>query len=153
MVEVDPQEISGYPGMVISKAMEKKYPEHPGIIAEEVLVPQLGTFPDIMAETFRYDDRILTKLNPMEALWMSIVELVPDYGGGLIWKRFAHEYRMLKRSQGGWNTSNILKALGNLRGTPGPSEIARKPNALARNLWNRDWKEKAIEQGKDVIQD
>lgn len=151
--KVDPQSVSGFPGILISKAMEKKYPEHPGMIAEEILSPQLGTFPDIMAETFRYDDRILSKINSLEALWMSIVQLIPEYGGGLMWKRFAHEYRMLKRSEGGWGTQNIIKALGNLRGVSGPMEIARKPNIFARNLWSRDWRERATEEGKEFVQE
>jgi len=144
---------SGYAGIVIKRAQEKKYPTQPGMIAEETLVPQLATFPDTISETGRYDDRILSKINKMEALWMSIIELIPAHGGGRMWRKFGFMYRMMKRSEGGWTSQNIIKALGSLRGTPTQREIARKPNVLARNLWNRDWKEKAVEEGKDVVQE
>ena len=150
--EMDLPSISEYARIIGGARTQKKWPTHPGMIAEEVLTPQIGTFPDIITETGRYDDRILSRINSIEALWMSIVELIPEYGGGRMWKKFGYVYRMLKRSEGGWTTQNIIKALGNLRGSPMHREIARKPNILARNLWNRDWREKATEEGKEVIQ-
>jgi len=131
----------------------KKYPDHPGLIAEERLVPQLGTSPQYISENNEYDHRILSYLNATEVAWTTLAELIPDYAGGRLFRRLAYIYKMNKRSQGGWTSQNILKALGNLRGIPAPKEIARKPNILARNLWNRDWKEKAIEEGKEVVQE
>lgn len=137
----------------IATTMEKKYPQHPGLIAEEILSPQLATDPAFMMRRNEYDIRILTKLNSMEVLWNSIVNIIPDEAGGRAWKRFADEYKYHKRSEAGWNTQNILKALANVRGISAPREIVRKPNLLARNVWNRDWKERAAEEGKEVVQE
>lgn len=141
------------PAILSRSAMEKKFPEHPGIIAEEKLAPQLGTDPGRMQETNLYDIRILTKLNPMEILWTSLVSTVDDWSGGKAWRQFAEEYMYHKRSEGGWNTQNIIKALGSLRGVSGSRAVARKPNVLARNLWRREWKEEAIEKGEDIAQE
>ena len=139
-----------FPGILQRSALEKKFPEHPGMIAEEKLAPQLGTDPHRMQRTNLYDIRILTKLNPMEILWNSIVNCVDDWSGGKAWREFADQYKYHKRSEGGWNTQNIIKALGSLRGVGGSPSVARKPNIIARNLWRRDWRAEAMEEGKEI---
>jgi hypothetical protein len=145
--------IPGADKLIESSKKEKKWPGQAGLIAEEKLSPQIGSSPAHMTKTQEYDIRILTNLNPLEVAWITFAHQMPDHAGGRIFKEFAGTYMYLKRSQAGWTTKNILTALANLRGAQQPRDIARKPNILSRNITNRDWKEKAVEEGKEIVQD
>lgn len=146
-------EVPGGLPQIIKGETEKKWPSQTGLIAEEKLVPQLGTNPEHIAQTNKFDDLILSNLNPTEVAWTTLSHMIPKTHGGDFFQGIAEIYLRSKRSQHGWTSNNIIKVTGNLRGIPGPTEIARKPNILARNLWARDWKEEAVEEGKAVVQE
>lgn len=137
---------------VIRGENQKKYPSRPGIIAEEKLAPQLASSPDRMMDEGGFDDRILSNLTGPAVAWISIAEIIPDHSGGRFWRRLTKSWKYNVRSEGGWTTKNILKAIGSLGGTPPRPDVARKPNVFSRNLpgFSRDWKDRARQEGKEL---
>ena len=144
-------DIPGGLPQILKGTTEKKWPTQTGLIAEEKLVPQLGTDPEHISQTNRFDGLILSNLNPVEVAWTTLASMIPRAYGGQFYEKVVNTYLRGKRSQHGWTSKNIISVTGNLRGIPGPVEIARKPNVLARNIWDRDWKERALEEGKEVV--
>ncbi len=132
----------------LAKKRPLNFPSQPGIIAEEKIAPQIGTDPQHMIETNEYDDRIFSNLNDLEILAHSLIETIPAKSGGRAYQKFAYMHRKLKRSKSGWNMNSVLRALAFIRGVEPRDEVARKPNVIARNLWDRSWRAKAMEDGK-----
>jgi len=49
---------------------------------------------------------------------------------------------------GGLARRHMLQALANTSGVQ-VEERTKKPNVIARNIWNKDWREKALARGEN----
>lgn len=124
-------------------------PRERGIITEKIIVPQIGTEPEQLANR-QYNEMILSNLQPAEIFLSVFAESIPKWAGGKKWQQIMLNYRYLNRSKGGWNQNNIIKVSGNVSGSPQSSDHVDKPGWLGRNISNRSWKKEAAEQGKEL---
>lgn len=131
---------------------EKKYPDKPGQLTEERLLPQLGASPKRMMETMEYDERIQSNITKEESYWITECYLLSDEAENKeFYPSLAEIHLAVTRSVNGWTSNNELKAAKATGGSPAaPSDRAVKPGFIGRNLTNRKWKEKAMAKGEEV---
>lgn len=117
------------------------------IVAEE-LAGQLGTSPELKAE-MRIDERKMAVLDDGTLAALSHFSYRHAYDGVRYWGHITEWWLTGSQGIGGLGRRHILIALANTSGVS-TMEKADKPNVLARNLWNKDWKQKAEEKGQIV---
>lgn len=128
-----------------------KKDEPPQITAESHLGPQLGTDTTELVQG-RYDPRILSKLHPLDPIWMGYFLNKKDKRGGKFCKAFIGNMLRLKRSEDGWGTNKIIQFTAAAKGAPSVGELVKKPGWLGRNVTDRTWKKKAEEEGSTVVE-
>lgn len=121
------------------------------LTAESVLGPQLGSDPEKLVKA-RYDNRILSKIHPFEPACMAYFLRKSNKKGGRFWRGLIDDMLKLKRSEEGWGTNKIIQFTAATKGAPSVGELQRKPGILQRNITDRDWKKKAEEQGRTVVE-
>ena len=132
----------------MSKRGDEKPPE---VTAEGELSPQMGSDKiDLMAG--RLDMRRLSKLGPIDKAWLSYFILLGPEEGGDFAKAFCNNFINFAVSDDGWRVNKMIQAIGASKGAPGVGELVKKPGLLQRNLTDRDWKKKADEEGKTIVE-
>lgn len=121
------------------------------LTAESVLGPQFGTDPVILVKG-KYDNKIYSKIHPFEPACMAYFLRKQDKRGGRFWKGLIGDMLKLKRSEEGWGTNKTIQFTAATKGAPSVGELQRKPNIFQRNVTDRDWKEKAQEQGRTIVE-
>jgi len=135
--------------------MPSKRPEPPSKVKEEgnvivakALAEQLGTSPELKANMM-IDERKMAVLNPGTLSALSHFSFRHVYDGIRYWGHITEWELIGSQGIGGLARRHILQALANTSGVQSV-EKAKAPNAVARNLWDRDWKQKAEQEGKVV---
>lgn len=127
---------------------QKPVKEDGSVIVAKGLAEQLGTAPEIKAQ-MRIDERKLAVLTPATLSALSHFAFRHVYDGIRYWGHTVEWELVGSQGVGGLGRRHILTAIANSSGTQA-IEKAQKPNALARNIWDRDWKKKAEKEGKLV---
>lgn len=135
--------------------MPSKRPEPPSktkeegnVIVAKALAEQLGTAPEIKAQ-MQIDERKMAVLEPGTLSALSHFSFRHVYDGIRYWGHITEWELIGSQGIGGLARRHILQALANTSGIQSVDK-AQKPNAIARNLWDRDWKQKAESEGKVV---
>ena len=119
-----------------------------GYIVAEKLAPQLGADPEILAQG-RWDERKNSVLTAREVMALAhfsyrfVYDKVRYHGHLVDWILVGNQ------GVGGLGRRHFLQAIASASGSHQVA-TANKPNVLSRNLWDRDWKDKATAQGKVV---
>lgn len=140
------------PKGVIAPQTPKDNKDVPGetIIAEK-LAGNLGTAPEFLAQQ-KIDERKFAVLNDYTATAYGYFAY-RGYKDQVEFWRWLVDWE-LTSSQGinGLARRHVLNALAAARGGM-QADIVGKPNVFSRNLWNREWKEKAYKEGKMTTED
>lgn len=112
----------------------------------KALAEQLGTAPEMKAQ-MRIDERKMAVLTPGTLSALSHFSYRHVYDGIRYWGHITEWELVGSQGVGGLGRRHILQALANTSGVQS-IEKAKKPNALARNIWDRDWKQSAEKEGK-----
>jgi len=117
---------------------------------ENVVGPQLATDPE-RAIQGKWDIRKLTRFNKIEILVKSASVLIPPSRGGRAADRFWEEFSYNNTSEDGWNVHNMIRMIA---GSKGASYVdyVKKPGWAARNLTDRQWRERAEREGQEIIE-
>lgn len=119
--------------------------------AEEALAPQLGSdVSDIQQGKFNM--LRLSKIDPIDIIVISHFLQVPPERGGNYAKKFFTNYLNLAVSVDGWRTTKIIQAIQGSKGASSVGELMKRPGWLGRNVTQRDWKRRAEEEGKTVVE-
>jgi len=113
---------------------------------ETIIVPQLASDSNTLASG-GVDVNRLTRLNALEILCIAYFQQTPKLAGGNWVNNFMQLYKNLKMSENGWRAIQLVQAIGASKGALSQNVVA-PPNVLSRNLWNRDWEQKAVAEGK-----
>lgn len=118
-------------------------------VVAKSLAPQLGSSPRILGK-HQIDERKMAVLNDMTQTALGYFA----YRGKVDKVRF---YRWISgwelvssQAVGGLARRHILQAISASSGVT-VAEVAGRPNILARNISNRNWKQNAIREGKVVV--
>lgn len=125
-----------------------KFREEGGVIVAKVLAPQLGTDP-LMRSRMQNDELKMGVLDyPILLSALHFIRRGEHDGVGYYLDFFTG---LLRGTVGinGRGRKDVLQAMSNISGHS-TAEIAKKPNILARNTWNKDWKQKAEDKGQTV---
>ena len=131
----------------MSKKEERKEPT-----AESTLAPQLGSDIKDLTTQHKVDMRRLSNINPIDKAWISFFLLVDDEEDGGYFKEFCEQYLNLSVSEEGWRVNKIIQAIASSKGATGVGELMKRPGWLGRNISQRDWKKKADEEGKTIVE-
>lgn len=124
--------------------------EEGSVIVAKALAEQLGTSPEIKGE-MRIDERKMAVLSDTTLAALSHFSYRFVYDGVRYWGHITEWWLTGSQGIGGLGRRHILQALANTSGIQ-VMDKADKPNAVARNIWDRNWKKKAEDQGK-VVED
>ena len=124
--------------------------EEGSVIVAKALAEQLGTSPEIKAE-MRIDERKMAVLQDETVAALSHFSYRYVYDGVRYWGHITEWWLTGSQGIGGLGRRHILQALANTSGIQ-TIDKAEKPNAVARNVWDRSWKQKAEAEGK-VVED
>jgi hypothetical protein len=124
----------------------ERKPEDTGVsIIAKALAPQLGSAQGHLSEG-QIDERKFAMLNEMTQPSLGYFKFRARVDKVRFWGHLV-EWELVSRL----GKRQVLQAIQAAAGTKS-LEVAEKPNILARNLTQRDWKSKAIEQGKTPIE-
>lgn len=115
----------------------------------ESLGPQLGSDFKTIAKGER-DINIFAYIGPGEHIALVHFGYRGDVDKNRYFKYFTDTYKALSQSVEGKGSKRTIDALMAASGSRMP-EVVKQPNVLARNIWNRDWEEKAQRDGKVVV--
>lgn len=135
---------------VTVKRQDKAKPKTAGAIIAEDLAGQLGSSPKYLGAQ-EIDERKLAVLNDYTQAALGYFQY-RGAKGKVRFFNFLVDWELVS-SQGinGLARSHILKAIAAGAGIAG-TEVAHKPNLIARNVWNREWKEKSVREGKTIVE-
>jgi hypothetical protein len=122
--------------------------EEGSVIVAKALSEQLGTSPEIKAE-MRIDERKMAVLTDKTLAALSHFSYRFVYDEVRYWGHITEWWLTGSQGINGLGRRHILQALANTSGVQ-VTEKADKPNAVARNIWDRNWKKKAEAEGKTV---
>jgi hypothetical protein len=124
--------------------------EEGSVIVAKALAEQLGTSPEIKGD-MRIDERKMAVLTDNTLASLSHFSYRFIYDGVRYWGHITEWWLTGSQGIGGMGRRHILQALANTSGIQ-VMDKAEKPNAVARNIWDRNWKKKAESEGK-VVED
>lgn len=125
-----------------------KIREEGNVIVAKELAGQLGTAPELKAQ-MRIDERKMAVLKDRELPAIAHFSYRFVYDGVRYWGHICEWQLTGSQGVGGLGRRHILTALANTSGIQAV-EKAKKPNAIARNIWKRDWKAEEERKGKIV---
>lgn len=139
---------SQVPVMGIRPQPPQKIKEEGSVIVAKALAEQLGTSPEIKGEQ-RIDERKMAVLDDTTLAALSHFSYRYVYDGVRYWGHITEWWLTGSQGIGGLGRRHILQALANTSGVQSVDK-AKSPNVIARNVWDRNWKEKAESEGKVV---
>jgi len=118
-------------------------------VVAKALAPQLGSSPAIL-EAHHIDERKMAVLNDLTQTALGYF----NYRGKVDHVRFfrwiSNWELVSSQAVGGLARRHILQAISAASGVT-VAEVAGRPNMIARNITNRNWKTNAIRSGKVVV--
>lgn len=140
------EEGASFPMPSIRPQPPSKTKEEGSVIVAKALAEQLGTAPEIKAQ-MRIDERKMAVLSDTTLAALSHFSYRHVYDGVRYWGHITEWWLTGSQGIGGLGRRHILQAMANTSGIQ-VMDKAEKPNAVARNLWDRNWKERAEKEGK-----
>jgi len=128
----------------------KHISEQGSVIVAKELAGQLGTAPDIKAQ-MRIDERKMAVISDQTLAALSHFSYRYVYDGVRYFGHITEWWLTGSQGIGGLGRRHILQAMANSSGIQSVDK-AEKPNVVARNIFNRNWKKDAEAQGKVVEQ-
>lgn len=129
-------------------SQQKPSQETGSVIVAKALAAQLASSPEFLYSML-IDERKLAVLDELVVTALNHFEYRNQVDKIRYWGFVVDGERVGSQGVGGIGRRHILTALANTSGIQAIDK-ADKPNVVARNLWNRDWKDKAAAQGKIV---
>jgi len=111
---------------------------------------ELGSTGSIQAQD-ENDSRQNSILNEAEVLAISYFEQVPTLEGGEYARAFCESFRRHKMSLGGWRANQLIRLVAGSKGVAGGGAV-RRPGFFARTFTDRDWRQNAEMEGKEIIE-
>jgi len=139
---------SVFPMRSIRPQPPSKIKEEGSVIVAKALAEQLGTSPELKAQ-MRIDERKMGVLDDGTLAALSHFSYRYVYDKVRYWGHITEWWLTGSQGIGGLGRRHILQAMANISGVQS-IEKAKQPNAIARNLWDRNWKQKAETEGKYV---
>lgn len=127
---------------------QKPIAETGSVIVAKALAAQLGTALGMIVEGL-IDERKLAVLDELEITALNHFQYRHEIDGIRYWGYVVEGERVGSQGKEGIGRRHILTALANTSGTQA-IETAKQPNVMARNIWDRGWKEKAAIRGEVV---
>ena len=125
-----------------------KIKEEGSVIVAKALAEQLGTAPELKAQ-MRIDERKMAVLDDGTLAALSHFSYRYVYDRVRYWGHITEWWLTGSQGIGGLARRHVLTALANTSGIQ-TIEKAKKPNIIARSVWDRNWKQKAEAEGKIV---
>ncbi len=116
------------------------------VIVAKGLAEQLGTAPELKSQ-MRIDERKMGVLSDTTLAALSHFSYRFVYDGVRYWGHITEWWLTGSQGIGGLGRRHILQALANTSGVQ-VMDKAEKPNVVARNIWDRGWRQKAEAEGK-----
>jgi len=131
---------------------KEETPEDPVVTVAKALAPQMGSDPKHLSKQ-EIDQRKFAVLNePCQAAmghfsYRAKVDQIRYFQEMLEWELSTTP------SIGGLGRRQVIQTVAAAAGVgKGVLDVAEKPNILARNITQRDWKEKAAKEGKVTVE-
>ncbi len=118
------------------------------MIVAKALAEQIGTAPELKAQ-MRIDERKFAVLDDGTLAALSHFSYRYVYDKVRYWGHITEWWLTGSQGIGGLGRRHVLQALANTSGVQ-TLDKAKKPNIIARSLWDKNWKQRAEEQGKIV---
>jgi len=144
----DKKQGSSFPMPAMRPQPLSKIKEEGNVIVAKALAEQLGTSPELKSQ-MRIDERKMAVLQDQTLAALSHFSYRYVYDKVRYWGHITEWWLTGSQGIGGLGRRHILQALANTSGIQA-MEKAKQPNAIARNLWDRNWKQKAESEGKVV---
>jgi len=145
---VQKKEGSSFPMPANRPLPPSKMKKEGNVVVAEKLCEQLGTAPELKAQ-MRIDERKMAVLQDGTLASLSHFSYRFVYDKVRYWGHITEWWLTGSQGLGGLGRRHILQALANTSGIQSVDK-AKQPNAIARNVWDRDWKNKAEQEGKVV---
>jgi len=114
------------------------------------LVMQMGSDDKTLGQG-RIDMRKFSHINELQQVALGHFKYRGEVDGIRYFNRFVTWILNSAASINGLRARQIIQIVAAHSGTPKP-EFVSKPNILARNLWNKKWREEAEREGKVVVE-
>ena len=137
-----------FPTSVSRPSAPKNVKEEGNVIVAKALAEQLGTSPEIKGQQ-RIDERKMAVLSDTTLASLSHFSYRYIFDGVRYWGHITEWWLIGSQGIGGLGRRHILQALANTSGIQSVDK-AKTPNAVARNVWDRNWKNKAEQKGEVV---
>lgn len=122
------------------------------ITAEGALAPQFGSDPKLIAKG-KFDPRIHSNIpNEILALIPAVAKLIPDSEGGTLLQEVFDDWYQRCRSVNGFTTNKMIQETAASKGVPAVTHLKQKPGWLARHTTQKDWRERAEQEGATTIE-
>lgn len=126
----------------------QKIKEEGSVIVAKELAGQMGSAPEIRAQ-MRIDERKFAVLQDGTLAALSHFSYRHVYDGVRYWGHVTEWWLTGSQGLGGLARRHVLQLMANSSGVQSEQK-AKKPNVIARNLWKKDWKQKAEMRGETV---
>lgn len=127
---------------------DKPVQETGSVIVAKALAAQLASNLNFLFQGL-IDERKLAVLDELEITALNHFQYRNEIDGIRYWGYVVDGERVGSQGKDGIGRRHILTALANTSGVQA-IEKAKPPNLIARNIWDRNWKEKATISGKAV---
>ncbi len=114
----------------------------------ETLVPQMGSKKNVLSDG-EIDQRKFAVLEALQADSLGHFEYRGSVDGIRYWRHEVEWELNTSPSVGGLGRRQVIDTIAAAAGAP-RTQIAEKPNILARSIWHRGWKKEAQDEGKVV---
>lgn len=139
---------SSFPMTSMRPQRQQPVKKEGNVIVAEKLAEQLGTSPELKAQ-MRIDERKMGIFTTTEVPALAHFSYRYVYDQVRYWGHIVEWQLTGSQGVGGRARKDVLQALANTSGVQG-IEKAKKPNIIARSLWDRNWRQKAEAQGQVV---
>lgn len=140
---------SNLPMKTEERGARKPVTESGTAVVARSLAPQLGSDPSHL-HNLQIDERKVAVLNPYTQTAYGYFQQRGEIDEVRFWDNFVKWELVTSQAINGLARQHILKAIAAASGAQ-VTDIMRRPNVLARNVWRRDWQQQADREGKQVL--
>lgn len=126
----------------------QKVKEEGSVIVAKALAEQMGTSPEIKQQ-MRIDERKFAVIGDQTLAALSHFSYRYVYDQIRYWGHITEWWLTGSQGIGGLGRKHVLQLMANSSGVQSVDK-AKKPNVIARNIWNKDWQKKAEMRGETV---
>lgn len=139
---------ASFPMPSIRPQPPQKIKEEGSVIVAKELAGQMGTAPEIKQQ-MRIDERKFAVLQDGTLAALSHFSYRHVYDEVRYWGHICEWWLCGSQGIGGLGRRHVLQLMANSSGVQSV-EKAKKPNVIARHLWDRNWRRKAEQRGEEV---